>query len=997
MILIHRIVLFLFMVAILGVTSAMAAPQEELSFIEAYEVVLKKVCRNNTRGIRIYGLEQNVKKGEKIPGWHDEVIIPHTGYLFFIDNHPLANWQHECTWVFVSLSRQVTSFKKRTPPRDAYLLRMKELTDSKLYPGTTYEKIRQSVKEKQQKLFGADKYENQPNDITGNRYALLISGGASMGNNHIRYWGDIAFIYRALINYYGYDKSNIVVCMSDGDDPTVDRSDGTDSPLDLDGDGLDDYSLDATYTTVTAELQNLVDTAGPDDLVFIFTTDHGGNDNPALDDVFLNLWDWEILEDYEFADYVDQLPVDTLKIITMEQCHSGGFIDDISDNGTSNVVMSTAAGYWESSWAGDTYPEFNEYVYEWISAVNWATDDIYGTPASTDADTDISAICEIYEAHQWAVAHDDASESPQWLDNDSIGQEVSLWGRISQDNLDIVQVLDRSGSMGGYASASSTDTKIEALRLASDHFVQVMEPDIGNQLGLVQFNEDVVPFDPACEADLAPLTTTRASLLRTTTIPSIINGGNTSIGDGLAEAHAQLTGPSAIPEHQKSILLISDGKENRSAWISDVQSDLIADNITVYPLGLGYSTGIDETKLIDLANATGGDYRITSDELEFRKFFLEMLAYSLDWSVITDPTGTIAGGDSVLIPIPITKDDTIVTFNTFWEGSGAEGALKVTLIGPSGNTIDPADSDHIRYIKEDFYSFYQLKFPLTGIPASEWTGNWILKIENIGHNTGVRYAYAVYSDSDIKFQFAFDKLQHLTGDKIIIKASLKEGLKPVTASIVHAVCDVPLFGIGNLLHNSDISRDRLKEGLTINGEPISLADQKLELLKHELKRGQKELRLYDDGKHNDAEPNDGIYAAAFDKTEIAGSYNFRVVASGIRTDVGEITSREWTKCINNAVNIDPSFSRIKVYKYRNRLGIRYYITIVPMDSFKNYLGPGSEVKGKIPNIKQKDITFDDRNVDGTYKAGVFLTYNEIEYGQKIIIYINNKYFTTIKL
>lgn len=698
----------------------------KITYKEASDIVMKDMLKENTKGKRVYGLNRVLAKNKKIPGWHDSVTVPHDGYLFFIDLKPLANWGHECIWVFVSTDGKVTNINKRTPPRDKYMTPMKELTDSKLYPKTTYKKVRKAIAERQRKLFGADKIRFKKNAITGDRYALLISGGASTWNNHIRYWGDIAFIYRALVNYYGYDPSEIVVCMSDGDDPAVDRSDGTSSPTDLDGDGVSDYSNDALRATVLAELQHLVDNVGPDDQVFIFITDHGENDDTTMDDVYIDLWDWEVLHDHEFADYIDQLPADTVKIICMENCFSGGFVDDIQDNGTANVVMSTAAGYWESSWAGDTYPEFNEFVYEWIAAVNFATDDIYGTATPVDADTDVSAICEIDEAHQWAAAHDDTGESPQWLDSSGIGGTANLWGIISQDEIDIVQVLDCSGSMVNPASSTSSESKIDVLKLAADQFVQVMEPDIGNQLGLVRFNADVIPFAPADDADLSPLTSARVTQLTGTTIPGLSEGGRTSIGDGLSEAHTQLTGPSAEPGHRKAILLVSDGKENEPIDIADIQPDLISDGIIVYPLGLGYGSYINESKLTDLAAATGGDYRITSDDLTFRKFFLEMLVYSADWSVITDPVDTLEPGAVATVDVPVTTTDKMVTFSVIWEGS--ENALDVKLITPSGDTV-PKTGGGIRYVQHPFYAFYQLDFPLSKPLTSQWAGQWKLKLK----------------------------------------------------------------------------------------------------------------------------------------------------------------------------------------------------------------------------------------------------------------------------
>jgi len=94
-----------------------------------------------------------------------------------------------------------------------------------------------------------------------------------------------------------------------------------------------------------------------------------------------------------------------------------------------------------------------------------------------------------------------------------------------ENSLDIVQVLDRTGSMSEYAGETSTDRKIEVLRYAADEFIQMMKPDIGNRLGIVQFNQDVVPFPPP-DPGLKELTAGNVPDFRGS-VASIVNGGTT--------------------------------------------------------------------------------------------------------------------------------------------------------------------------------------------------------------------------------------------------------------------------------------------------------------------------------------------------------------------------------------------------------------------------------------------------------------------------------------
>ena len=205
---------------------------------------------------------------------------------------------------------------------------------------------------------------------------MIISGGADQGNNHIRYWNDCAMIYRALVEYYGYADDHIRVCISDGTSPAVDRSDGTNSPADLDGDGDADIEYPATQTYISQVFGELAATLTPSDQLFIFTTDHGGQ--ASGHDCYLNLWGGRRCADDQIAAHVATLPCQSI-ICTFEQCYSGGMIDDLAGDGR---VIATAANWDQLSWAMGPDYVYDTFVYHWTSAVAWET------PAGVPVDAD---------------------------------------------------------------------------------------------------------------------------------------------------------------------------------------------------------------------------------------------------------------------------------------------------------------------------------------------------------------------------------------------------------------------------------------------------------------------------------------------------------------------------------------------------------------------------------------------------------------------------------
>ena len=575
-----------------------------------------------------------------------------------------------------------------------------------------------------------------------------------------------------------------------------------------------------------------------------------------------------------------------------------------------------------------------------------------------------------------------------------------------EGQVDIVQVLDRSGSMGGLASSGSADTKIEVLRDAATHFIDLMKPNVGNQLGLVQFNQNVVAFDPAHDADLSVLTGARAGVLTSVTVPSINSGGTTSIGDGLNEALNQLTGPAADADHDQVILLVTDGKENTPLWVDDVNDALIASNIAVYALGLGYGSGINEEILSNLADATGGTFRVTSDELIFRKFFIEILAGALDWAVVVDPVGELGRDENVLVPVTIGVDETSSTFTAYWERF--DNAIDFTLISPSGTVITPSNATpntQIRFGKHPRYAFYQLDFPLEGSLAGEWAGQWKMKLSGTNHISSgqkARYSASAFAEGGAKLDVSLGEVAHIAGKAIPIKVCLMKDGKPLSGAQIDVHCDAPAVSVANVLNRGKVSLNELKKNALISRDPISLVDQKLQILtkqagKDILPRKMTKFMLFDDGKHGDGKVRDGVYAASFTDNKTPGSYTLRIVASNIPAGKNLTTTREWTTSLYNGINTDPKYSQIDVKRLTQTAdGWRYIVKIVPRDQFDNYLGPDHRVSISVSSRYGKyQIELTD-NVDGSYTKDILLPTKELKAGVKLGINIDGKKFTDVK-
>jgi PKD repeat protein len=252
-----------------------------------------------------------------------------------------------------------------------------------------------------------------------NNYALLIDGGKSATDNHIRYWNDISFMYQTLTQVYGYDPAKIIVLMSDGTSSDVDRHYDTvsavaktdSSPTDLNGDGSTDVnSKSATKENITSILTTQYTGRTSADSLFIFTTGHGGL-NPAggTDNVIYYTWNNGYITD---TDFVNSLP-STFGSITMamEQCYSGGFKDNFITNyaGTQKRIIATAASGSEPSY-GNGWS--NTYIRSLAKITDsWAITSTAAAEADASPYGNSNGFISMKEASTFATATDPAATS----------------------------------------------------------------------------------------------------------------------------------------------------------------------------------------------------------------------------------------------------------------------------------------------------------------------------------------------------------------------------------------------------------------------------------------------------------------------------------------------------------------------------------------------------------------------------------------------------------
>ena len=252
--------------------------------------------------------------------------------------------------------------------------------------------------------------------------AVLIVGGAGKDSNNARYWNEMVWMWDILVLKYNYSVYNIATLYANGKCP--------------DEDNVPDSGAIVPHINVItcpAKKKNLSEICTllalkikPDEQLFVWSSDHGTNGkvdatipptaSPA--NAALCLWG-ENIDDDEFAgpDHFGKVKNYSKRIFAMEQCLSGGFIDDLSAEKT---IIMTACTDLVFSWGGagsGGYP-YDVWCFLFQAALNGAFPD--GT--KLDADSNKDGKISMKEAFDYAFNSDmmdypTAAEIPQLDDN----------------------------------------------------------------------------------------------------------------------------------------------------------------------------------------------------------------------------------------------------------------------------------------------------------------------------------------------------------------------------------------------------------------------------------------------------------------------------------------------------------------------------------------------------------------------------------------------------
>lgn len=380
----------LFVLAIMLISVTIEA---QITKTAANELIMNAL--NNDTTILVYSLNENVGRGESIfTADGEEIRNPYdNAYVYFIDDIPSANWAHSCRYCFVNTANGTYSMENHS-----------------FYPSNHESFSIIGIMSNGNRCHWPYANYTVPPVATpnGKLYAVLIAGAPGT-HSPIKSWYNLSCVYTALINGFGFieanndnDKSNIFVIAPYDVKYSIEQHyhELYQNPLDLNSnnntysedDFLDDNLFPYSKQTIENIFANLsgennttyvIPELNENDQLFVFLCGHGStsNNNSYFKILDNNNNNNGNLYDYELANWIRNIKCSQMTFL-IDCCYSGGFIDDIMNDGNAvckNRVVHTCTDanhqgrveqhITRNDRTDEHWQIVDEFVYYWTSAI----------------------------------------------------------------------------------------------------------------------------------------------------------------------------------------------------------------------------------------------------------------------------------------------------------------------------------------------------------------------------------------------------------------------------------------------------------------------------------------------------------------------------------------------------------------------------------------------------------------------------------------------------
>jgi hypothetical protein len=317
-------------------------------------------------------------------------------------------------------------------------------------------------------------------------YAVLISGdsptleksyGANLERPLDEFWNDLYLMWELHYTKTGmWDRSNDI-----GGEIRALYADGVDYPYAhpryqaswnnvariTDYPATYNYVYNIFYWLKNGEQsQQIWHGMAEDEELFNWTFDHGAWNGA---NAYLGLWDVWVRDDL-YASWVNPINAGK-KVFWMQQCHSGGFIDDLAGN--TSVVITVCSPTELASPAdnvsrnGSPLPEneygnhHGEFDFHVMNAARGTAIYPYGNPTIVDADDNENGGVSMEEVFNYVYYHESQDETPQYSDVGNIGANTYLDYEPPTAPPNLTGFWNRNGVYLDWDPATDNETAIE--------------------------------------------------------------------------------------------------------------------------------------------------------------------------------------------------------------------------------------------------------------------------------------------------------------------------------------------------------------------------------------------------------------------------------------------------------------------------------------------------------------------------------------------------------
>lgn len=385
------------------------------------EDALSRIQRQNDVDVdALYYVDHRVfEKKERLDVVSDKIDFEQNSVVVFVDLQPGMNWAHPCKYLIYDA--QGGKFLKQIDAQFPYFIdetpTTLELFKTSGITDRFKKKRRLSVPLEPKTLSGYLKLATFPLHfyLVGTRYAILYSGASNC-----RHVNDMEFLYRTLIDVYGFNAADIYVLNRDGTlswNPAGNWEPAVSGTYPVDGTPFRMTVFDegnrAGFQAAVADLATKMTSR---DCLFIHTNNHGGWDS-VRNEAYMSGWGGSYYASEMVAD-LGALPHFHTLLAMMEPCHSGGFVNPLVTANLANRTVAQAAVPWNQNSAGGWF--FDPWAEMWISAIAGVRGD--GSTLAVSPDDNLDSKISAAEAYDYALSIDNPV-----MEESSAGISDEVW------------------------------------------------------------------------------------------------------------------------------------------------------------------------------------------------------------------------------------------------------------------------------------------------------------------------------------------------------------------------------------------------------------------------------------------------------------------------------------------------------------------------------------------------------------------------------------------